>query len=146
MLVYRICSKREILSIINDNGFSNVGKLYENNVRLNNFKYDNNTKYLHFYSKLSDILYSDVSVGRYICVYQIPDEVLSKYSGVGYYLDYIDFRTLERVTEYAIPTSLLNINNLVGYSIIDKYLDYEDMMDESGYKLIKTKKIYIKDL
>ena len=46
MIVYRVCSKREINKIISDKEFYGVGNYYDINLKLNTFKYNKNIKYL----------------------------------------------------------------------------------------------------
>lgn len=136
MIVYRVCSKREISRIVSDKGFCGVGNYYDVNLKLNTFKYDDSVKYLHFYDRYEDILHSNVSKGRFICEYDIPKGMLIKYSGIGFYLDYMNFRYLVDVKEYAIPTFELVFENLIGYNVIEKELDYDDMIGISG-KMLK---------
>ncbi len=139
MIVYRVCSKREISRIVSDKGFCGVGNYYDVNLKLNTFRYDDSVKYLHFYDRYEDILHSNVSNGRFICEYDIPKEMLIKYSGIGFYLDYINFRYLVDVKEYAIPTFELVFENLIGYNVIEEELDYDDMIGISGKMLVKDK-------
>ena len=61
--------------------------------------------------------------------------MLIKYFDIVFYLDYIDFRYLVDVKEYAIPTFELVFENLIGYNVIEKELDYEDMIGISGKRL-----------
>lgn len=137
MIVYRVCSKREITKIISDKEFYDVGNYYDINLKLNTFRYNKNIKYLHFYDRYEDILHSNVSKGRFVCEYDIPEEVLIKYSGIGFYLGYINFRYLVDVKEYAIPAFELVFENLISYNVIEEELDYEDMIDILSRKLVK---------
>lgn len=137
MIVYRVCSKREINKIISDKEFYGVGNYYDINLKLNTFKYNKNIKYLHFYEKYEDILYSNTCKDRIVCVYDIPNEILIKYSGIGFYLDCINFRNLVDVKEYAIPTFELVFENLISYNVIEEELDCEDMIDILSKKLVK---------
>lgn len=141
MIVYRVCSKMEISRIVTDKGFCGVGNYYDVNLKLNTFKYDDSVKYLHFYDRYEDILHSSVSKGRFICEYDIPEETLIKYSGIGFYLDYINFRYLVDVKEYAIPTFELVFEYLLSYNVIEEELDYEDMIGISSKRLVKDKNI-----
>lgn len=139
MLVYRVCSKREIMAIINDKGFTNVGNYYDVNLKRNTFKYDSGVRYLHFYDKYDDVLHSNTDKGRYICEYDIPDDILTKYSSVGFYLDYINFRSLVDVREYAIPTYELVFKYLLGYDVLEQELDYEDIIDCENKCFVRKK-------
>lgn len=146
MIVYRVCSKREISFIEEISGFDNVGNYYDININKNTFKYIKNIKYLHFYEKYEDILYSDTRKGRVFCKYDIPDFLLLKYKGIGFYLDYINFKNIINVNEYAIPTRELCYNYLVEYDTIEHDLDYEDIFDAYSKRLILTMKGYEKKL
>lgn len=67
MIVYRVCSKREISRIVSDKGFCGVGNYYDVNLKLNTFKYDDGVKYLHFYDRYVDIfILMLVRVGLYV--------------------------------------------------------------------------------
>lgn len=56
-------------------------------------------------------------------------------------MDYINFGYLVDVKEYAIPTFELVFENLIGYNVIEKELDYEDMIGISSKRLVKDKNI-----
>lgn len=140
MLVYRVCSKDEIDIINREKNFDNVGKKYKSNILLNNFKYDTKLRYLHFFENYSDILYHNTLKGKYMCIYDIPEDVLYNYSGIGFYLDYINFRNIVKVNEFAIPVKILFYKYLVDYYELKDDLDYEDFLD-CNKKMVKMKNI-----
>lgn len=84
-----------------------------------------------FSKKKSALAYLYLREGRFICTYDIPDNILSETYGIGYYLDYINFERLDECEEYAIPTELLHFANLVEASIITQEIDSEDYIDDS---------------
>ena len=54
--------------------------------------------------------------------------MLIKYFDIVFYLDYIDFRYLVDVKEYAIPTFELVVEYLFSYNVIEDEFDYDDMI------------------
>ena len=48
MLVYRVCSKSEIIKLINNKSFDEIGSKYEN-IQNNNHSYIPNIFYMHFF-------------------------------------------------------------------------------------------------
>lgn len=130
MLVYRICSKHEIEQILNYNEFTaigNYGLTYLNDYK-NSHKYKLNKLYLHFFKNKDSIFYMDTSKDRFICTYDIPEDILKTGMGIGKYLDYFNFSHLLNVCEYAIESSLINFEYLLKIERINKYIDIEDYM------------------
>ena len=126
MVVYRICKKEEIEHIFNDKNFKNVGKTFEINKNTNTHLYTADKKYIHFFKDKDSIFYLDTCADMYICTYCIPDSLLERHYGVGFYLDRTNFRTLEKVSEYAIENELINFNQLLKIERIKEYIDIED--------------------
>ncbi|MBQ2946508.1 MAG: HD domain-containing protein [Bacilli bacterium] len=126
MVVYRICKKEEIEHIFNDKNFKNVGKSFEINKNTNTHLYTADKKYIHFFKDKDSIFYLDTCADMYICTYCIPDSLLESHYGVGFYLDRTDFRTLEKVSEYAIENEFINFNQLLKIERIKEYIDIED--------------------
>ena len=147
MLVYRICDDREITTIINERSFNNIGKKYISNNKLSTHKYDPNKKYIHFFKKYSDIFYLNTAEKTYICIYDIPDNILEQSKGIGFYIDRMMMRNLESVEEYAIDIDLLSFDYLIqadkiqGLLLYEEYLgnDYRDKIIK-GYINSKTLK------
>jgi len=134
MLVYRICDKEEIDSILKDKSFDNVGSFGSKYIKkqkekgTNNHVYDDNEKYLHFFKDKGSICYMSTKVGRCICIYDIPEDILNESYGIGKYWEYIDFSYLEDVEEYAIKTKYLKFDYLVKVDRVYKYIDAEDYL------------------
>ena len=78
MLVYRICKKSELERIFEDNNFTNVGYNFPVS-DLNTHNYTENSKYLHFFLKKESIFYLRTLKDRYICIYDIPEDILNRY-------------------------------------------------------------------
>ena len=67
-------------------------------------------------------------VGRCICVYDIPEEILNESYGIGKYWECFNFSYLEDAEEYAINTKHLKFDYLVKVDRIYKYIDAEDYL------------------
>lgn len=128
MLVYRICKKDEIDNILNNKSFVNVGNNY-NYSCINNHNYNENKKYLHFFLNLDSILYLRTLKDRYLCIYDIDDNILNKNEGLGYYLNYISYSTLDEVIEFRLENKEINFDYLKQVYYINKYIDYEEFLD-----------------
>ena len=128
MLVYRICDDKEMSLILSERSFNSIGKEYEINSKLNNHQYNKNTKYLHFFKEYSDVFYLSSSDKTYICIFDIPDDILLRYKGIGKYLDRLLFEKLEQVEEYAIPSELILFDYLVSVDKISKDLLFEEFL------------------
>lgn len=129
MLVYRICQKNEIETILKDKTFINAGKYYEINNKKNTHKYLINKKYIHFFKDKDSIFYLNTDAKMYICTYNIPNHLLETHYGIGYYLDRIYYKNLEKVDEYAIENEFISFNYLLKIEKIIKYIDIEDYIN-----------------
>lgn len=131
MKVYRLCRKNEIDRILGSKNFEDVGDAFQNSDK-NTHNYIPNEKYMHFFKDKSGLLYLNTLKDRYICVYDIPNEILDKHSGKGKYLNFIAFSFYDEVTEYAIPSKLINFNYLKSIEKIIKDIDYEDFYQDEN--------------
>ena len=77
MLVYRVCSKEEIDKLFQNRDIKDIGN-YCTKTDVNNHEYEENSKYIHFFKEKSSIFHFLLRE-RYICEYDIPDEILAKY-------------------------------------------------------------------
>lgn len=132
MLVYRICSKQEIEQILNYNEFTAIGNYgltyLNNNKNKNNHMYKLDKLYLHFFKNKDSIFYMDTSEDRFICTYDIPEDILKTGMGTGKYPNYFNFNHLINVCEYAIESSLISFEYLLKVERIKEYIDIEDYM------------------
>lgn len=128
MLVYRLCKKEEITSILNFKNFSQVGKCLAKNRKLNTNSYNKNIKYLHFFKYKGDLLYLTLNADTYICTYDIPCYILELHKGIGFYLDFYNFEKITNVDEYAIPIDQLHFSNLCKVEKIINYMDIDDFL------------------
>lgn len=138
MNVYRLCNESEINEILNTKSFINTGKICNNNVKLNNHKYKSNQRYLHFFRNKDSLFYLNLKQGTYICIYDIPIELLEKYNGIGYYLDILFMEKLEGITEYAIPSDEIVFNYLQKVDKVINYIDFEDSFNFNYKNKLET--------
>lgn len=128
MIVYRVCKKNEIDKIFEDNNFQNVGSNYYGTT-INNHDYDVEKKYLHFFQNIDSILFLKTLKDRYLCVYDIPDNILNENVGIGHYWDFINYSDLKEALEYAISTDILTMDNLKQIYYIKNEIDYEELLE-----------------
>ncbi|MBE5738986.1 MAG: hypothetical protein E7354_04595 [Clostridiales bacterium] len=138
MNAFRLCDEAEVKSILDSHSFEGLGKPFEQNPKLNNHKYEDNRRYLHFFKDLGSIFYLYPDTGKYICTYDFPQEILEGSMGQGKYLDYFFFRNLQLVGEYAIPEDLLKFSHLISISLINKGLEVEDYIEDSSLNSFVT--------
>lgn len=130
MKVFRLCRGDEVDCVLVEKTFANVGNYCCDSDR-NSHNYKDGVKYMHFFKKQSDLLYLNTFKGRFICVYDIPEDLLLKHYGQGKYMDYISFSSLRDVEEYAIPSENMSFNYLQSIDKIIEDIDVEDMYDGS---------------
>ena len=126
MLVYRICDKREIFNILRDESFINVGNVFTSEEKINTHTYQDNEKYMHFFSDFDSVFYLNTFKNNFICTYDIPESLLKTNLGLGFYYDRVNYKVLEAVCEYAINHNEINISYLKKIDQIIDYLDYLD--------------------
>lgn len=125
MRVYRLCNKDEAEFILKNRNFENIGHKCQNDSTKNTHQYIQDVNYMHFFEKEINLLYLYPSKGKMICVYDIPDEILSSSIGRGVYLDFIDFEDMQEVKEYAIESDKVKFEYLEKIHIIEKDLDFD---------------------
>lgn len=138
MKVFRICNEYEVATILSEKSLANVGKYSQINKIANTHNYKKNVKYMHFFQNYLDVFYLDEANICYVCTYDIPEEILNKYEGIGYYLDRDNYTEMESVKEYAVPSNLLDFRYL---QQIDKICDtvlFEELLDGSYQEKIIT--------
>ena len=150
MLVYRVSSQKEIDKLFQNRDIKDIGN-YCTKTDVNNHEYEENSKYIHFFKEKSSIFHFLLR-GKYICEYDIPNEILEKYEGVGYYHNYYGFKSMVEVVEYAVKCCELDFNylNKVEYSKEELepeyYLDDPNLLKfvQSVYNKEKEKKLILK--
>ena len=139
MLVYRICRIGEVSKLLENKDLNEVGKpathFIEKQQKGNISSHDYNFRlsYLHFFKDLPSIFYF-YTADKFICTYDIPEDILEKYKGQGFYLDYCNFEKMEAVDEYAIPVNELSFEYLKRVDKINEFIDYEDYLFDPTLK------------
>ena len=93
---------------------------------------------MHFYATYGSIFYYNSQDRRYICTYDIPDDVLEQSKGTGYYLDLEFFEHLQEVTEYAVEIDLLDFSYLKKVEEMSELLLFEDYIYNEHQDKLKT--------
>jgi len=145
MIVYRVCSEEEIKKILEEHDFSKIGNKFSTLYipKMNNHKYEPNQLYLHFFKDKGSILYLENLKKNYLCSYDIPNEILDKNSGIGYYWDLLNYSTLCNVPEYAIKSDEIIFDYLKEIDYINKEIDIEDYLEKqelTNFLKLKYKK------
>lgn len=130
MIVYRLCNEMEANKLLNGEDFYNIGRPYKKKETANNFDYIEDEHYLHFFKKFENIFYLKVREGKYVCTYDIPEEILKISEGIGNYYNYMFPDMLDHVPEYAINTKLLNYDYLVKMQQFIIYANHEDYFED----------------
>ncbi len=130
MIVYRVCNIDEI-DLLNGGNFLDIGKEYSRDIMkdTNTHMYKDRVKYLHFFERIESIMYLRRVNGFYLCYYDIPEDLLDKYKGEGYYVKLDTMDRLVNVSEFAIPTSYLSMNNLIKIDRINFRIDLDDYLE-----------------
>ena len=98
---------------------------------------------MHFFSNFDDILYLNLRKDYYICIYDIPDDLLNISAGIGYYYDFIEFDRIVSAEEYSIESNDIKFDYLIKAYRINEYLDFEDFI--YGDVISKCEQVYEKD-
>jgi len=125
MKVFRLCNKNEIELILNQKNFSNAGCECEICPSKNTHKYIPKKKYLHFFEQEISLLYLFLKKSTFVCVYDIPENILNQTKGIGYYLNFINFTNLDEVTEYAIESEQVEFKYLKQVYAVKFDLDFD---------------------
>lgn len=103
MKIYRYVTQEE-LDMMKEKS-PELGKTYGND-QLNDFRYKEGVKYLHFFKKKKSIKYiKELYKGKnntfYVCTFNVPFSTLMFHSACGYYYDR-EKKDCTHVKEYAI--------------------------------------------
>ena len=138
MLVYRICDKKEVETLLKEKSLENIASRFRIDGRLNTHQYDREKKYLHFFGQFGDIFYYDSSKKIYICTYNIVKSILEQSKGHGFYLDRITNQYPQSVIEYAIDSDLISFKNLRRIDKMKRRIFYDDYLEEEYKKKLIT--------
>lgn len=135
MLVYRVCRPEEFEQIIGNGDFSVIGGKFTLNdtVSLNSHEYEEAGNYLHFFKELSSIILLANLKDHYLCYYDLPEDLLEKYKGIGYYQEPSLWMNTSKLEEYAIPSRLLNREFIVGIDRIKYGIDIDDYIEDPSF-------------
>lgn len=125
MKVYRLCNEDEIKSIAENGDYSDVGKSFESNPKKNTHNYNPESQYLHFFARMLETLYLSPTKGKYICEYDIPDEILKDAKGKGFYWDFVNFSSLHELEEYAVECPKIRFEYLKKVFKIKESIDFD---------------------
>lgn len=131
MLLYRICTNKE-LNLILTNNFSEVGSFgaelieYQKEKGMNTHKYEADKYYMHFYKDKDNVLFGNTSAGNYVCTYDIPDEILDNSFGYGQYLSPFNLESIVSVPEYAIESNIIKKEYIKRIEIIKETIEFCD--------------------
>ncbi len=148
MIVYRLCNEEEGTKILNGEDFQNIGKPFTKRITANDFNYLEGEKYLHFFKRKDNIFYLRIREGKYICTYDIPDDILKTSEGTGRYHNYIYSHIIDEVPEYAInckllkPEYIVKIERLLVHITPDDFFEDMDLNDyvETMYEKAPSQK------
>lgn len=129
MKVYRLCRKDEAEKVLKDRKFNNIIHRSLSDSKQNTHKYIDNQEYMHFFEQEISLLYLNVAKGKVICVYDIPQDILQESKGKGFYLDFINFENIQKVTEYAIQSDKVRFEYLEQMYIINEDIDFDYMTE-----------------
>lgn len=119
--VYRFVSERE-KKAIEENDLESIGSTWETDRRRNTHKYKEGVRYVHFVDGKKDALdvYHELRRSKkYLCTYDIPTDILKRYSGKGFYPPHGYNVSHTEIKEYAIPSSEYNPEWLQTMVLVD---------------------------
>lgn len=132
MIVYRVCTQEELDRILSGVDYCEIGNKFSVNstISLNTHDYDIDYNYLHFFDELGNIIFLGALKNNYVCYYDIPDDLLEKSKGLGFYQDPEFFFIDAKVPEYAIQSRFIKRNYLIGVDLIKEEMDLGDYLDD----------------
>lgn len=131
MIVYRVCKKEEVDTLLKDKSFYNIRKLYKNNDKI----------YIYFFKKIKDIFNLNVNEEMYFCTYDIPFSLLKRCCDVSFYHDKFIFKNLGEIVIYAIKNRYIEFDYLIKIEKLLQCVDGENYIYDNISS--KTKVIYL---
>lgn len=133
MKVYRLCDENEVQDILSRHTLQDIGNLFKSDCKKNTHNYIDGKKYMHLFDDIYSVLFLNSNKGKYICVYDIPIDILDVNKGIGYYLDYVSFSKMINITEYAVESKNIKYNYLDKIYFITNDLDFDYYPDENEF-------------
>ena len=134
MIVYRVCKKDEFDCIINGTCLDDLGSYYNfDTSKLNTHRYVENEYYLHFFKDVGSVIFLGELKDNYLCYYDLPEDLLEKYKGIGYYQEPSLWMNTSKLEEYAIPSRLLYREFIVGIDRIKYGIDIDDYIEDPSF-------------
>lgn len=142
MKVYRIANRLEVDNFLENKSFSNVGSTFNETCKNNSHHYKKNTFYMHFFDSKDDIFYFNSPLKRFLCTYNIPDEVTKGYLGLGKYVSKYDSSKEDYVLEYAIPSRFIKLEYLESIEVLPVSYTFKEFLQSGEYN---SQMIYSKE-
>ena len=131
MIVYRVCKKDEFECLVNGIAFDGLGTYFDfDTSKLNSHEYVEHRNYLHFFKDIASVTFLGELKDNYLCYYDIPEDILEQYRGIGYYNEPgLIYRKFDLI-EYAIPSELIKYEYLIGIDKIKIEIEMDDYFDD----------------
>lgn len=142
MKVYRIANRIEIDNFLENKSFKGIGSTFNENCKNNSHHYKKNTFYMHFFDSKENIFYFNSPLKRFLCTYDIPDEVIKEYLGLGKYISKYDPSKEDYVLEYAIPSKLIKLEYLETIEVLPINYTFKEFLQSGEYnsQIVYSKK------
>lgn len=149
MKVYRYLSQNE-LDLILSNNISSIGCEYSQSEKykyINNHEYKTGIKYLHFFKNKNDckrvrFIRGYENVEFYVAEFNIPYTILSQHAGYGKYDRQGYGSDVEKVLEFAVPTSKFTSKYMCSYVRDEEHHRLLEESKELTDMIIKCKDIF----
>lgn len=149
MKVYRYLSQTELDNFLSGN-IADVGSTYdnqENYKRINNHRYKEGVKYLHFFKNKEDCrrvrFNSEGNFAEfYVAEFDVPITVLALHMGSGRYNASGYFTDIESVREFAVPTSKIKARYLLNFERDEAHHNVIEEIESLSKITFKLKDIF----
>ncbi len=139
MLVYRICGEDEAIRVLNGDDFNHIGKPVKK--FRGEYDFDN---YLPFFIAVYNMFYLKDLVGKFICAYDIPEEILAVSKDTECYQNFAHPHAVDNINQYLVNCDLLSHDYLVSMERIVEPITFVDYFHDSS-TVNFTETIYERD-
>lgn len=133
MKVYRIANRIEIDNFLENKSFKGIGSTFNETCKNNSHHYKRNTFYMHFFDSKADTFYFNSPLKRFLCTYDIPDEVTQGHLGIGKYISKYDSSKEVYVLEYAIPSKFIKLEYLESIEVLPVNYTFKEFLQSGEY-------------